>query len=254
MKPNTKTTLVLAVILLSTLWLVNIQNSHGAKTFTVPTDYPTISEAINHASDGDNIVVKSGIYRENLLINKSISIIGENRETTILIGAGGLDKGARPVVTLSADYARISGFAIKSKPYANTAQYATGIAIQADHCIIQDNTIGDTYIGIFCSVQSYTSIVGNIIADNIKDGLRFYGGSFNNISGNHIVGNAVSGMAIQGYSNSITNNTFELNLRALGLGSSYSVVYGNKMDSNTESAVFIVGSNNIVAANEISNK
>jgi nitrous oxidase accessory protein len=252
MNQNTKKVIALTVILLSATWMINFQFSSASKTLNVPGDYPTISEAIAHASDGDTIAVQSGVYRENLQVNKSITIIGENSANTILIGSGGLDRGACPVVALNAEGAKISGFTITSQNYTNTAQYATGIIVRADHCIIQENIIQGNYMGIFCSVQSYLEISGNTIAGNLKDGMRFYGGSYNTISGNTILGNAVSGLALQGYSNTVINNTFEHNLRALGLGSSYSVVFGNKMAFNSESAIWLAASESIIAANDIS--
>jgi len=211
----------------------------------------TISEAINHASEGDIIVVQNGVYHENLQVNKSISIIGENPQTTTLIGEGGFDRGARPVVALNADNVKISGFTIESLPYTTIAKTATGVIINGDHCTIEKNIIQSNYIGIFCSIQSYTQILNNTIIANLKDGMRFYGGSFNNISDNSFVGNDVSGVALQGYSNTVTDNTFEGNYRALGLGSSYSVVFGNKFACSIESGIFLAGSKNIIAANDI---
>jgi parallel beta-helix repeat protein len=251
MNQNLKKFLALSVILLSAIWLINLQTSIASKTYTVPTDYSTISEAINHASDGDTIAVKNGVYHENLQINKSISIIGENNQNTILIGVGGVDRGACPVVALNAENAKIIGFTIESQNYTSTNLYATGIKIQADHCTIQGNIIQNNYMGLFCSVQSYTQIIGNTITSNLKDGMRFYGGSYYNISGNTIIKNAVSGLALQGYSNTVTNNTFDHNLRGLGLGASYSVVFGNKFAYNTESAIWLAGSKNIIAGNDI---
>ncbi len=252
MNQNLKKVLALSVILLSAIWLINLQTNLASKTLTVPTDYSTISEAISHASDGDIIVVQSGVYKENLQINKSLSLIGENSQTTVIIGAGGVDRGACPVVALNADNAKIVGFTIESQNYTSTNLYATGIKIQADHCTIQGNIIQNNYMGLFCSVQSYTQIIDNTITGNLKDGMRFYGGSNYNISGNTIIGNAVSGLALQGYSNTVTNNTFDHNLRGLGLGASYSVVFGNKFASNAESAIWLAGSKNIIAANDIS--
>ncbi len=233
--------------------MVNFQFSSASKTLNVPGDYPTISEAIAHATDGDTIAVQSGVYQENLQVNKSISIIGQDSITTILIGAGGVDRGASPVIALNAQGAKVSGFTIESQDYTSTALYATGVIIRADHCTVQNNIIQRNYMGIFCSVQSYLEITGNTIANNLKDGMRFYGGSYNTISGNTFVGNAVSGLALQGYSNTVTNNTFEHNLRAIGLGSSYSVVFGNKMAFNSESAIWLAASESIIAANDIAN-
>ncbi len=39
----------------------------------------SIQDAINSAEDGDIIVIEEGIYRENLVINKSISLIGKGK-------------------------------------------------------------------------------------------------------------------------------------------------------------------------------
>lgn len=41
-------------------------------------EFSSISDAIKASADGDTVVVKSGVYRENVLVNKSISIIGDN--------------------------------------------------------------------------------------------------------------------------------------------------------------------------------
>ena len=51
-------------------------------------NYTKIQYAIDSASDGDTIYISNGTYHENLIINKSISIIGENRENTIIKGDG----------------------------------------------------------------------------------------------------------------------------------------------------------------------
>ena len=61
--------LTLTIILLSAVWMLNVQTSQASKTLTVPQDYPTIGEAINHASPGDVISVQAGVYTENLQIN-----------------------------------------------------------------------------------------------------------------------------------------------------------------------------------------
>ena len=43
-------------------------------------NYSSIQEAINDSSDGDSIFVYRGIYNETLIVNKSINLIGGNKE------------------------------------------------------------------------------------------------------------------------------------------------------------------------------
>ena len=242
----------LTIVLLSAIWIFNVQTSHASKTIVVPQDYPTITEAISHASIGDNVVVLKGIYQENVQINKSISIIGEDAENTIIIGTGG-GNHALSGITVTADNVKVSGFTIESLNYSSSSLYATGINIQGDHCTITGNIIQNNYLGIFCSIQSYTTITGNTISHNLKDGMRFYGGSLNEISDNNITENAASGIAIAGYSNTILRNKLEGNLRGIGLGSTYSVVSKNTIDSNVESGIYLAGSEDTISANSISN-
>jgi len=247
-KRETLKIIALIVILLSAVWMLNVQTTHASKTLAVPQDYPTIGEAISHASAGDVVSVAAGVYYENLQINKSISVVGEDAKSTFIVGTGG-GNHALAGITVTADGVKISGFTIESLNYSNANNYATGIIIQGDYCTITGNIIEHNYIGIFCPIQSYTQITGNNITANLHDGLRFFGGSYNTVSENNITLNAVSGVALEGYSNTISKNNIQGNYRGIGFGSSYSVIFGNNISSNTESGIFFAGSKNIVSAN-----
>jgi parallel beta-helix repeat protein len=242
----------IVLISLAAIFVINVQRVNASKTIVVPDQYNTINEAINHALLGDIIQVKSGIYYENLPINKSLTLQGQNRQNTIIIGEGGVDRGANPVVALNANNIKISGFTILSQNYSTTNLHATGLLIQGDQCMISDDRIENNYIGIFCPIQSSTTITNNEIIANFKDGMRFYGGSQNIVSNNIITKNGGSGIAMQGYQNTITNNTINRNTRAIGYGGSYSAIYNNKLESNTESGLFLAGSDNIISNNEFS--
>jgi parallel beta-helix repeat protein len=239
----------ITLILFSTIWIFNLQPSQASKTWVVPIDYPTIGEAINHASAGDTILVQSGVYNENIQIDKSLMLEGQNKADTIIMGKG--DSIPTSVLTLSANDVRVSGFTIESVTNSNTSRYAYGIWVEGNDCKITDNIIQNTYIGIFSSTQSSTTITHNTIAGSIKDGIRFCAGSQTNISYNDIVANKVSGIALGGYSNTVEGNNLEKNTRGLGLGASNSVVFNNTMVSNTESGIFLSGSKNIIVSNEI---
>ncbi len=82
---------ILLVILLTSFMTatLNVKTARSASTIVVPDDCPTIQAAIGHASDGDTVFVKKGMYYEHMIyIGKSISLVGEAAEDTILDGNG----------------------------------------------------------------------------------------------------------------------------------------------------------------------
>ena len=75
----------LVLITISALFMVilllvgagNLTPAYSAgTTIRVPDDYTTIQAAINAASDGDTIMVKSDTYNENLTISEGITLTG----------------------------------------------------------------------------------------------------------------------------------------------------------------------------------
>jgi len=71
---------------------------------TVPDDYLTIQAAISAASTGDTVYVRAGTYYENVTIDKSLTLQGEDRNTTIINGGG-----TGNVIYISANYVTIQG-------------------------------------------------------------------------------------------------------------------------------------------------
>ncbi len=244
--------IVFTFIIVMLFCTINIKGGSASKTIFVPDDYSTISAAVNHASSGDIILVKSGVYHENLLINKSLAVIGEESQNTIVIGTGGVKRGQSTVFTLAADHVKISGFTIESLDYSTASEHATGICVEGDDCTIVGNNIRNTYYGVFCSRQSSTTIFENNVTGNFKDGIRFCGGSLNEISENIIAGNAKSGIAIEGYSNTISRNNIINNNIGVGIASSYSLVFGNVLTGNSNSGLYFASSNNTISTNDIS--
>ncbi len=224
--------------------------SADQKTIVVPDEYFTITEAVANASPGDTVFVKNGVYHENVRIDKPLLVVGEDNEKTAVIGEGNVNDGN--VFILAAKNVTVEGFTIKSADYSTPKQYANGINIRGDNCTVRDNNIMNTFWGVLCPIQSYVLITENNITKNLKEGIRFYGGSFNTISENFIAENKASGIAIEGYGNLISGNIVKNNTRGIGLGSSYSVVFGNVISDNSESGIYFVGSNNTVTANVIS--
>ena len=251
-------TLILPQVLVVSSSTIDVANASlnstaSFSTIVVPVDYPTISAAIGNATQGASIIVKKGTYYENPIINKTLSIVGENPDNTVVLGSGYVDRGARAVFTVAAENVMISGLTIKSLNYSRATLYASGIIVNGNHCTITENNIVGTYFGVFCSTQSYTKISRNNITGALKDGIRFCGGSLNTISENSIVESLSSSIVIDGYSNEVLRNNIMNNGRGIGIGSSYSLIYGNSIVGNVESGFYFMASHCIISANEIAN-
>ncbi|HID43216.1 MAG TPA: hypothetical protein EYP30_05460 [Archaeoglobaceae archaeon] len=63
----------------------------SALTIYVPDDYPTIQGAVDAANPGDTIIVRDGIYYENVMVDKSLNIRSENCSTNCIVNAANPD-------------------------------------------------------------------------------------------------------------------------------------------------------------------
>jgi len=118
-----------------------------------PGNYTTIQDAINDASDGDTVFVydDSSPYVENVKINKSVFVLGENRDTTEIKAYYYNDD----IITVFADNVVVSSFTIRDGP--------GGIGIYSSHDVtIVSNKISETGVGIDVESSSNISILDNI--------------------------------------------------------------------------------------------
>lgn len=129
--------------------------------FTNFTTRGYIQGLIDNASDGDTIVIPSGTYYENIIINKSITLIGEDKNTTIIDGG---EVGY--VVYVSVDRVTISGFTIQNS--GNNTWEDVGIFIdKTDNNTITGNIIANNSCGIYCYQDYYADSDYHIISENI---------------------------------------------------------------------------------------
>jgi len=49
-----------------------------------PNNYSSIQSAVNDAVDGDTVFVYNGTYHENVVVNKTINLFGEDRNSTVI--------------------------------------------------------------------------------------------------------------------------------------------------------------------------
>ena len=173
-----------------------------------PGNYTSIQDAIDDASDGDTVFVydDSSPYYENLEVDKSINLVGEDRDTTIIDG-GKIDD----VINVTADRVNISGFTIQNCGNKTLYIYSdAGTDIRADYCTISGNIFISNYAnGIVLLWANNNVISDNILVDNEHTGIHLSHYSNNNTIRNNTVEqshNAIE-LIIKCKNNTIINNT-----------------------------------------------
>jgi Right handed beta helix region len=112
----------------------------------VPTDFQTIGAAITAAHSGDTIQVAQATYNEDVVINKSLSLVGIPNSTTkakpIITGKGGAS-GMENVVAISPNLSGvlIQNFLITSPNATNATQIGIAIGAGDNNVTIGSNII-----------------------------------------------------------------------------------------------------------------
>ena len=235
--------------------------------------YMTIQAAIdaNETLDNHTILVRNGTYYEHVVVDKSVSLIGEDRETTIIDGSG-----TGNVVCVATNNVRISSFTIQNSGHAGpnhgiyimpnmnggslndnivtNNQYGISMDLHSSENTLLNSTITENEIGIILFDNSSQNIVtNNNIANNAYGIYLLY--SFNNtISNNRVADNDYDGIFMSSAdNNSISNNNIIRNY--YGISARLSV--GNSITSNNISYSFgpglylTDGSNSSVIAGNI---
>ena len=205
---------------------VDDDNTEGPWNGTEDYPYQTIQEAIDKTYEGYTIYVMNGTYYENVVINKTIKLDGEDKTTTIIDG-GGLGH----VVEVTVPRVRVSGFTIQN---SSKGLFDAGIKMLTlnSYVTIRNNIVQDNEIGIFLN-YAYEEC-WNIVQDNIvqknKEGIYVHWADNNDISGNTIRMNS--------------NNGLEM------IRCRYSAIRGNVISDNGGCGIYLRGASNKNIVNE----
>lgn len=148
----------------------------------------SIGKALSLAKDGDEIIVKSGIYYESgIVINKSIKLTG--KDLPVISG----DK-KNEIFTITSDNVTITGFTIKNAGVNYLKENAAIRLSNVRNCRIEKNIFVNNFFGIYLSKSSNILIKNNKISSNGKsetssgNGIHLWYSESVSIIGNEIEG------------------------------------------------------------------
>jgi len=277
------------VLLSSTLIskLPALVETHSAN-IVVPDDYERIQWAIGNATDGDTILVRAGTYYEHVTIDKPISLIGENRTTTIIDA----NDESEAAIRIEASNISINGFTIQNGGmhgvlcsnerdikierniikdsfrgvcFWNSTNITLGdnIIEKNTHGIslnwatsteIAENTITENTFGIWLDNSNGIRVKENVIEENRQDGLFVFCCNSTYIAHNIIVGSPEYGMWLyKSSATAIIANNFESNYVGISLewAFDYNIIACNVLSGNNAGIGLHQSSNNNILSDNI---
>lgn len=226
-------------------WLLSGAGA-AAATLTVGPNQPytSIGAAIAAASPGDTVRIQAGVYREHLLVDRPLTLVGE--PGAIIDGGGEGD-----VVTVGADGVTLRGLTIRGSGQ-HLWRDSAGVKVFSSENRIEGNRFEENLFGILVirgdrNVIRNNTITGlvHMIEHDRGDGIRLYDSDENLIEGNviitprdgiyveyasrnRIVGNRVEGARIGLHYMFANDNLFEENL-FLRNGVAAAIMYSKRL-------------------------
>jgi parallel beta-helix repeat protein len=205
---------------------VDDDNIEGPWDGTQEHPYQHIQDAINNALNTDTIFVYNGLYHENIKINKSIMLIGEEKNSTVIHGLGHGD-----TVTIVSENVLITEFTIRN---CGPSGRDAGIESRANSTTIKNNIIKNNTVGVYLFYSDLNVLSNNTFISNKDYGTFLY------FSKN----------------NTISHNIFHLNRWGIYLiYSNQNVIFQNYVDSSYHHGIWIssLSHDNIIIENKINN-
>ena len=173
----------------------------------VPDDFSTIQDAVDAAYLGDTIIVRDGIYTEDVSVYKRVTIRSEN----------GFDSTIVQNFDVAADYVTINGFSMEDYIVLYSSDYCN---ISNLYCFRRS---------IILRHSSNNILSNNICSSHQNSGIQLYSSSNNSIcnntcSNNYCYGGTPSGICLSDSNNNLISN--------------------NNCSSNDNEGILLDGSNN----------
>jgi parallel beta-helix repeat protein len=226
--------ITLIIILLSIISGCLQQEKNIIYVGSTNADYSTIQEAINAAKNGATIIIKNGSYNELLVINKTITLIGEDKNTTIINFSPDYDiRSSVSIININADNCSIENLQITLSNKSRFVYSATYEQCCGEPAVTETKV----FLAGGISINSNYNTIKNTIITNVSDGIELSANSESNtIIHNEIKNNQIGIETLSSVNNNISHNILSNNQQ-------YNIYLTT--DSNTNKVSFNIMDNSI---------
>jgi len=219
-------------------------------------NFSSINDALDNSTDGDIIYVYNGSYNERIVLNKSVSLLGESKKNAVLCGKDNFN-----ILNIISSNVTIQGFL-----FINSSNSVL-ISNDCKNIFICDNIFYNNSNGILSEENSRNITVESSFFINNSECIRFYNTSNSFISDNDFFENQEYGIVLRKKSTSnfvsknrfsyigtgiinvdssnnmiIKNNISSCYYGIYGSSSEHLFIYENELYNNSKKSVFLVNS------------
>jgi len=249
----------------------NVRVEAQPRIFVVPDSYNSIQEAVDRAGYGDTVLVRSGTYiNQTVVIDKPLSLVGENKTNTRIVGDWSLNG---TVILVRHDSVTVQNLTLSSVGGSGSSGRGVHL-LHVQNCSVSncnsmnngigvwlfgssENTIEDNYmvsehtIPFSAGIKLQDSHYNVILRNNVTDYENGFGIILDTSTGNNLTGNQISnnyhGIWLQASNNnnlndnnvSLTRNIFVRSSEQVRLGS-----FGIRLFSSAKNTI---ASNNVLS-------
>jgi len=157
-----------------------------------PGNFLTLTAAIESAQPGDRILVRPGLYRENIVLDKPLEIIGQGSVEDIVIQAGDAD-----VLLFKTNIGRVTNLTLQQLGGSGGKKLWYGVNIEQGRLELEGCNIS-SQSGACVAIHGGADphLRRNLIHDGKQSGVHVYNGGLGTLEDNDITGNSYTGVMI----------------------------------------------------------
>jgi len=262
------------ILLLTVVLFVNVfsfgvlcEAELGVHNLDTGLSYASIQEAIraNETLDNHTILVDAGFYRENVVVDKNVSLVAEEGFGVVVDGGGN-----GTIFSVVADNVNITGFVIQNSGMESdffgiflnrssgcvignnivmNSYYGVRLYYAQDN-ILLNNTFSNCSYGVWLAYSERNALLDSRAFDNEHVGFHLYPSSHNVLSGNEAWNNE-HGIYVYFSENNtlLENRAFNSTFGIWFSGSVNNVVCRNEVYNNTYGVRLAASSTNLITGN-----